>query len=168
MTTMNAAATTSYNAAAQNIKVNDKKRTLEISKTFEKAASRFGSDEYIALKQAQMENPGYSVKVVSRKGSSKQPYSGLTFEYMKKYISTHDKDNGSIMKEFLAMRAKDEESELLGMKSESYQDILAWFLDTFPAIKAHHDKREGEMAARRQKLAAEKETRRLEAKRNAA
>ena len=55
MTTMNAAATTSYNAAAQNIKVNDKKRTLEISKTFEKAASRFGSDEYNALKKAQME-----------------------------------------------------------------------------------------------------------------
>lgn len=167
MTTMNAAATTSYNAAAQNIKVNDKKRTLEISKTFEKAASRFGSDEYIALKQAQMENPGYSVKVVSRKGSSKQPYSGLTFEYMKKYISTHDKD-GAIMHEFLEMRAKDEESEMLGMKSESYQDILAWFLDTFPAIKEHHDKREAAMEARRQKFAAEKEARRLAAKRNAA
>lgn len=168
MTTMNAAATTSYNAAAQNIKVNRKMRTLEISKTFEKAASRYGSDEYVALKQAQMENPGYSVKVVSRKGSSKQPYSGLTFEYMKKYISTHDKEDGSIMKEFLEMRAKDEESEMLGMKSESYQDILNWFLDTFPAIKEHHDKREAAMEARRQKFAAEKEARRLEAKRNVA
>ena len=84
---MNAAATTSYNAAAQNIKVNRKMRTLEISKTFEKAASRYGSDEYIALMHAQMENPGYSVKVVTRKGGSKQPYAGLTFEYMKKYIS---------------------------------------------------------------------------------
>ena len=90
MTNMNAAATTSYNAAAQNIKVNRKMRTLEISKTFEKAASRYGSDEYIALMHAQMENPGYSVKVVTRKGGSKQPYAGLTFEYMKKYISMHD------------------------------------------------------------------------------
>ncbi len=168
MTNMNAAATTSYNTAAQNIKVNRKMRTLEISKTFEKAASRYGSDEYIALMHAQMENPGYSVKVVTRKGGSKQPYAGLTFEYMKKYISMHDTEDGAIMKIFVEMRAKDEESELLGMKSESYQDILAWFLDTFPAIKAHHDKREAEMAARRQKLAAEKEARRLEAKRNAA
>ena len=58
MTTMNAAATTSNNTVAMNIKINRKMRTLEISKTFEKAASRFGSDEYNALKKAQMENPG--------------------------------------------------------------------------------------------------------------
>lgn len=165
MTSMNAAAT-SYNAA-MNIKLNSKKRTLEISKTFEKAASRFGSDEYIALKQAQMENPSYSVKVISRKNSSKQPYSGLTFEFMKKYIAKHD-DADSIMKEYLEMRAKDEKSELLGMKSDSYQDILAWFLETFPEIKEHHENREAQKEARRQKLAAEKEARRLEAKRNAA
>ena len=98
---MNAAATTSNNTAAMNIKINRKMRTLEISKTFEKAASRFGSDEYNALKKAQMENPGYSVKVVSRKGTnSKQPYAGLTFEKMKNYISMHDDEEGTIMAEY--------------------------------------------------------------------
>lgn len=168
MTTMNAAATTSNNTVAMNIKINRKMRTLEISKTFEKAASRFGSDEYNALKKAQMENPGYSVKVVSRKGTnSKQLYAGLTFEKMKNYISMHDKE-GTIMAEYMEMRGKGEMAEAMGAKSESYQDILNWFLEVYPEVKKFHDDRESKMEARRQKLAAEKEARRLEAKRNAA
>jgi len=168
MTTMNAAATTSYNTAAMNINVNRKMRTLEISKTFEKAASRFGSDEYNALKKAQMENPGYSVKVVSRKGNKKPIFSGLTYEFMKKYITKHDKEDGSIMKEFLEMRAKDEMSEEMGLESASYHVIRDWFLETYPDVKNFHEDRAAKLEERRQKLADEKEARRLEAKRNAA
>lgn len=75
----NAAANT---AAALNIKINRAKRTIEISKTFEKAASRYGSDEYIALTAAQQDNPGFSVKIISAKSKNTNPYAGLDYDFI--------------------------------------------------------------------------------------
>ena len=86
--TNTAAATT----AALNLKVNHETRTIEMNKTFADKASRFGSEEYNALMLAREQNPGYTVKVVTRKTtkSDKPSFKGLTYEYMEKYILAHD------------------------------------------------------------------------------
>ena len=143
-------------AAAQSIKVNRKMRTLEISKTFEKAASRFGSEEYNALMLAREQNPGYTVKVVTRKTakSDKPSYKGLTYEYMEKYIMAHDDENQSIMTEYMELRGMTEEAEDALVDSFSYQEMKEWFLDKFPAIAEFHQKRE----ALREKTQQKKET----------
>ena len=42
---------------ASAIRFNRKSRTIEITKSFDKAASRFGTDEYNALLQARKDHP---------------------------------------------------------------------------------------------------------------
>ena len=137
-----------------NINVNRKMRTIEITKKFDKASSRYGSDEYKELQKALADNQGYKVVVKSSSSNKKETYKGLTFDYMKKYISTHDDENGTIMEEYNMMRGTSEEAKEACAESKSYHDIKEWFLETYPAIAEFHKKREA--------LAE-----RLEAKRNA-
>ena len=126
-----------------NIRVNRKMRTLEITKKFDKLASRYGTDEYTELQNALTENPGYKVVVRSTTSSKKrETYKGLTFDYMEKYIETHDDKDGSIMAEFKMMRGETEEAQEALADSMSYHDIKEWFLETYPAIADFHKKRE--------------------------
>lgn len=41
-----------------NLTINNKARTIEMTKKFEKAASRFGSDEYKMLQEARKDEVG--------------------------------------------------------------------------------------------------------------
>ena len=56
-----------------NLTINNKARTIEMTKKFEKAASRFDSDEYKALQEASKNYPAY--KVVVKTGTAKGKYS---------------------------------------------------------------------------------------------
>ena len=51
----------------RNIEVNAKNRTIVITKAFNKMASIYGTDEYIDLRQAKLDNPGYKVVVKTTK-----------------------------------------------------------------------------------------------------
>lgn len=117
----NAAAT----IAAMNLKVNHQTRTIEMNKTFADKASRFGSDEYNALMLAREQNPGYTTKVITRKTtkSDKPSYKGLTYEYMEKYILTHDDEEQSIMNEYMALRGMTAEAEDALADSLTYQEM---------------------------------------------
>lgn len=126
-----------------NIIINAKERTIVITKKMAQAASRFGSDEYKELRAAMNDNPTYKVVVRTTK-QKRETYRGLTFEYMEKYIETHD-ENGTIMKEFLMMRGKSEEGVEALAVSLSYSEIKNWFFDTYPAIAEFHKKREAVM-----------------------
>ena len=125
-----------------NITIDAKKNAIEITKKFERAASKFGSDEYKALQEVRRDYPNFTIEVIgSKSSSSKNSYKGLTYDYMKKYIESHDDDEKSIMKEFLDLRGESEEAIEACAESLSYVDIREWFLGKFPAIKAFHEKR---------------------------
>lgn len=153
-----AAAAIATTTAALNLKVNHQTRTIEMNKTFADKASRFGSDEYNALMQAREQNPGYTTKVITRKTakSDKPAYKGLTYEYMEKYILTHDDEKQSVMNEYLALRGMTDEAEDALAESLTYQEMKDWFLDKFPAIAQFHQKREELLAKSQEK----KETKR--------
>ena len=144
--------------AAMNLKVNHQTRTIEMNKTFADKASRFGSNEYDALMLAREQNPGYTMKVITRKTtkSDKPSYKGLTYEYMEKYILAHDDENQKIMNEYLELRAMTDEAEDALLESATYQEMKDWFLDKFPAIAEFHQKREELLAKAQEK----KETKR--------
>ena len=144
--------------AALNLKVNHQTRTIEMNKTFADKASRFGSDEYDAQMLAREQNPGYTMKVITRKTtkSDKPSYKGLTYEYMEKYILAHDDENQKIMNEYLELRAMTDEAEDALLESATYQEMKDWFLDKFPAIADFHQKREELLA----KAQSKKETKR--------
>ncbi len=123
------------------IVINNKKNAIEITKTFEKAASRFGSEEYNLLRQARNENPRFKVVVIKRKTASVS-FKGLTYEYMEKYINAHDDAEGTVMAEYEDLRATSEEAEAACAESLYYGEIKAWFLNKYPEIKKFHERRE--------------------------
>ena len=125
-----------------NINVNRKMRTIEITKKFDKASSRYGSDEYKELQKALADNQGYKVVVKSSSSNKKETYKGLTFDYMEKYIEAHDDEDKSIMAEFKMMRGETEEAQEAFAESMSYHDIKEWFFLTYPTIAEFHKKRE--------------------------
>ena len=71
------------------IRINDNNRTIELTKKFATAASRYGTREYEELQDARRAYPKY--KVVTKKASKKKDsFKGLTYDYMKEYIKNHD------------------------------------------------------------------------------
>ena len=138
------------------MKINEKKNTIEITKTFAQKAARVGSPEYYELLKVRQENPSCTVEVKQTK--SKDSFKGLTYEYMKKYILAHDDEEGSIMAIFHEMRGTIVEGDdELQAESLTYGEIKMWFLDTYPEIKNFHDSRADRIKAikEKQKKAAE-------------
>lgn len=123
------------------ITINAKNRTIELTKTFATASSKFGTDEYNLLQLARKDYPNYKVVTIARKApkNDKPTFKGLTYEYMEKYILTHDDDKQTIMNEYLALRGESEAKENLET-SFSYQEMKDWFLDKFPAFNEYHTK----------------------------
>ena len=124
----------------RNVTLNHENKTIEITKQFKKAACRFGSEEYKAIKEAVDAHPGY--RVVTKTVKKTDSYKGLTFAFMEKYIKSHDDENKSIMAEFNELRAKSEEAIALGFDSMTYGEIKKWFFETFPEIEAFQARRE--------------------------
>ena len=115
-------------------------RTIEVTKSFDKAASRFGTREYEAIQQARRDYPDYRI-VVKKPAKSVDHFAGLTYDFMEKYIASHDSVDVN-MAMFNDLRAKSEEAQLFGYSSASYGEIKAWFLKTYPEIAAFQRRRE--------------------------
>ena len=119
------------------ITINAKNRTIEITKTFSVAASKFGSQEYNDLRAACNDNPNYKVVTIAKK-TARPKFKGLTFKYMETYIAKHDDENQSIMQEFKALRAESEEAKEALAESASYSEIKDWFFAKYPAVAQFH------------------------------
>jgi len=118
-----------------NITINERNKTLVITKKFEKAASKYGSPEYKELKEAKADCPNF--RVVTRTVKKKEEtHKGLTYEYMEKYIKTHDVD-GKIMAEFKIKKGQTDDS----MKKASYMSVKKWFLSIYPEFDSFHNDR---------------------------
>ena len=149
----------------KTIIINSTARTIEINKTFTKAASKFGSPEYQQLQEARRDYPNYRVITVAQK-AAKPEFKGLTYDYMKDYIKAHDDETKSKMATFLSLRGLDEEGLAAGAASADYSDIKDWFLGEFPEIKGFHDKRADllkKIAEKKAKEAADKKAKKLAA-----
>ena len=131
------------NTYAGALTLNTKNFAIEMDKKFAAAAANVFSAEYEKLQEVRRAYPNYKVVTVARKEKTSGT-SGLTFEFMELYIEQHDDEEQSIMAEFKALRATDDESKALGMKGESYLMIRAWFLNTYPEVE--------NVAAKREKL----------------
>lgn len=138
-----------------NITINAKNHTIEMNKTFSKAASKFGSTEYLKLQNARKDYPTFRVVTVAKK-TAKPEYKGLTFDYMKKYIAQHDNEEKTIMAKFLDLRGESEEAKAVGALSAGYIEIKAWFFEQYPAIQKFHEDRIATLKDAVEKQAAKK------------
>lgn len=129
-----------------NITVNAKRNEIVITKAFAKAASKFGTEEYKALREVKNDFPTF--RVVERKSSKKaDSMKGLTYNYMEKYIKDHDDENNSIMAQFLDLRGLSDAAIEANAESKSYGEMKAWFLDQFVEIKKFYEDRDALLAA---------------------
>lgn len=110
-----------------NIIINERNHTLEITKKFATAASRFGSDEYRELKEARTDFPTF--KVVVKTTKSKSNFNGLTYAFMEKYIKNHDNAETNLA-EFEEERTKGKTVA----SATAYRKIKKWFLEKYPEI----------------------------------
>ena len=146
-----------------NITINAKARTIELTKSFAAASSKFGSSEYQELQAARRDYPNFRVVTVAQK-TAKPKFKGLDYEYMENYIAKHDNEDKTIMKTFLGMRGIGDTDEQKVMQAESYGVIKKWFLEQYPVfdntIKARKEQLK-QAAEKREKQAAEKKAEKL-------
>ena len=110
------------------LKINHENRTLVMDRTFAKAASFVGSNEYNLLQDARRDYPSYQVTLRSiKKKEDKESYRGLTYQYMENYIATNA-NAARIMEEYRELRLQAE------CHSIRYPNIKKWFLAKYPEI----------------------------------
>ena len=129
---------------ANTITLNHKTRTIEVTKKFYAAASKYNSEEELLLRGAQQNNPGFKVVIATRK--TKSTYKGLDYEFMTTYIKAHDDENKTKMAAFLEMRALTAEAIMMDVAPADYLSVKEWFLNEFPEIEAFHEKRKQMLA----------------------
>ena len=106
------------------ITVSARTNSLVLTKSFAAKAAIFGSDEYKMLQEARRDYPGYKVTVGKTKNKEqKNAFAGLDYDYMVKYIKTHDDDKQSIMNEYLMLRGESEEAKAINARSASFLEI---------------------------------------------
>jgi hypothetical protein len=133
---------TSFENSIRIVRTN---RTIEVSKSFDKAASRFGTREYEAMQQVRKDYPDFTI-VVKTVRTKADHFKGLTYDFMEKYIASHD-DAEARMAEFNDLRGTSDEAQAYGAAAHSYGEIKAWFFKTFPEIEAFQQRRESALAA---------------------
>ena len=105
-----------------NITINYKKNTIEITKSFEKKASAYGSVEYTELANARKEFPNF--RIIVKAAKTKSTFKGMDLDFMRDYIASHDNKEEN-------MAALNRLCE----KNLTYGEIKQWFIDTYPVFK---------------------------------
>ena len=113
------------------IKVNYAERKIVLSSAFAKKCFIPGSFEYAQLQAVRADYPDFAL--VTRKfktNTAQEHYRGLTYDFMREYIGTHEIDAKPVLAEL---------DEMIGVSkchslSKRYPTIKAWFLERYPAI----------------------------------
>ena len=115
----------------QGIKIDFITNTIIITKGFYEEAQNIGTEEYTALKLAQMENPNMRIAFKSTKaGKSKNVNKGLTYRYMRRFISVLDEENLDTFERVILHYEKTITDNVI-----VYQHVRDWFLKNYPNHK---------------------------------
>lgn len=110
------------------IRINRPDQTIFVSKPFLKRANLYGTEESKMLEEARAAYPNF--KVVPRsiaKSNKKRPYLRVSYAYMERYISSHEKAEER-MKEYEEMRFRAECHEV------PFSEVKKWFIACYPEI----------------------------------
>lgn len=118
-----------------SLTINERNRTIEMTKKFANASKRYGSREYEDLQAVRRDYPTYKVVTRSTK-RKKDSFKGLTFDYMENYIKNHEKENDVVLNKFYQLCGKDENGDKLELEeAECYGTIKKWFLNQYPIFE---------------------------------
>lgn len=112
----------------QGMKIDFITNSIIITKSFAEAAADINSEEYTSLQLAKMDNPTMRVVLRSTRATGHgNDYKGLTYKYMRKFISVMDSEN---LINF--------EKTILHYESYGYENgtvykcVRDWFLKYYP------------------------------------
>lgn len=112
-----------------NIKINYTERQIEVTASYLKKASVFGTEEFKELKQVRESEPEFKVVAKhAKKNCKKNTYSNLTFEAMEAHIKKFETDEEvreARLNEFLQVR-----KYAVARKAE-YPLTKKWFLSNY-------------------------------------
>ena len=105
--------------------------SISISSAFAKKAFTPGTEEYRQLIAVRKDFPEFRLVTRKFKANTKQEhYRGLTYDFMREYISTHEKDAERVLAEL------DNQIDITKCHSlgKRYPTVKAWFLEHYPEI----------------------------------
>ena len=108
-------------------------RAIVMNTTFAKMSEDTRSDEYALLQKIKMENPGFTLcRRQIKTNPKKDTYKGLTYEWMRNHIATHEPKE--VVEEKL--KAFDEKVYISKCHGQSlrYPTIKKWFLAQYPDV----------------------------------
>jgi len=117
----------------RDIKVDFINNEIIMTRKFAAQASDPRSAEYALLQATRQAYPNFTVrKHTIKKNSSKECYKGLTYDYMRNYILTHESKVAmdKVLAEFDNMLLISQ----CHSKGYRYPTIKKWFLDKYPEI----------------------------------
>ena len=125
-----------------NINFNNK--TIELTKTEMRNASKYGSQAYRDLMDARRDNPDFRVTEIKVKKIAKTPLDRLNIATIKAYV----KANGSTeqKKELLTISTATITEDGVILPAKSFPEIKKWFLAEFPQYKAALEAHDNEIA----------------------
>lgn len=124
----------------QRIKIDFITNTIIVSRSFYEAAKEFGSEECQQMTNAKAAYPNMTIAIQSGK-RTKNENKGLTYKYMRRFISIMDEENLSIFN-----RQQLYYESLYSSNAEVYHHVKDWFLATYP----HHKEMVVEAAPQRE------------------
>lgn len=108
-------------------------KSIEMTKTEAKAAGKFNTPEYNELMELMKNFPNFRINVVKAATKKVDRFKGLSYDYMKKYIKSHDE---SKMATFYELCGQDENGNKVEMAAAAtYGEVKMWFLTQFPEIE---------------------------------
>lgn len=112
------------------MKIDFIKNTITITKAFRDAAYDMDSEEYAALSLVQLDHPNMKIVLRSSRTGSKNENKGLTYRYMRKFISIMNPENLTTFEKTIL------HYEGLYMENATvYQYVKDWFLENYPNHK---------------------------------
>ena len=110
--------------------LNHNNRTIVMDRTFAKNAMNTMSQEYTHLQRVRQDYPNYQVVQKHIKvNDTKETYKGLTYNYMREYIKSHEETEETL---------KELEEQILISKCHGtafrYPCVKQWFLNKYPEI----------------------------------
>lgn len=117
--------------ASRPVRLDHARKMIIMSRTFAKKAEDPRSNEYAILKQLREDNFGYAViRKEIRKNPHTEHYKGLTYDYMRTYITNHEP-------EATRQTMSDELEHMIEISkchSIRYATIKKWFLAKYPDV----------------------------------
>lgn len=123
--------------------VDFEKNLLVMNQAFAAKARNVRSEEYSLLQATRRDYPTYAVvKRRIKRNPQKETYAGLTYDYMRMYIATHEPKEtvNDVMGHFdnLLMISQ------CHCKARRYPVIKSWFLGKYPEIEGFGNARQAE------------------------